>query len=87
MSFSCLGIPHLRAHWQNHPVGLSWHIRERSAEDVTTRMISDFDLVEQPMIDFIVSGFTDARRLAKLTIVLPLMKPILGRCVLVALEA
>lgn len=59
--------------------------RERSAGDMTTRMTSDLDIVEQSMMDFIVSGFTDAGRLVMVTIVLLLMKPILGVCVLVAL--
>ncbi len=60
-------------------------LMQRSAGDMTTRMTSDLDMVEGAMSGFIVSGFTDIGRLLMVTIVLLLINPILGFCVIGAL--
>jgi len=59
----------------------------RNSGDVNTRLTSDLDVVESAMIGFIVSGFTDIGRLIMVTIVLLLIKPLLGYCIIVALIA
>lgn len=58
---------------------------QRSSGDMTTRMTSDLDMVEEAMSGFIVSGFTDIGRLVMVTVVLLLINPVLGFCVIGAL--
>lgn len=59
----------------------------RNSGDVNTRLTSDIDVVESAMIGFIVSGFTDIGRLIMVTIVLLIIKPLLGYCIIIALIA
>jgi ATP-binding cassette subfamily B protein len=62
-------------------------LEARNSGDVNTRLTSDIDVVESAMINFVVSGFTDIGRLIMVTIVLLIIKPILGYCIIIALVA
>lgn len=62
-------------------------LESRNNGDINTRLTSDIDVIESAMNGFIVSGFADIGRLIMVTIVLLVINPILGYCIIVALLA